>query len=385
MAHSRIPLLHAVKSLGLGGTEKVMQLLVQTLAHIPAAKGRKGFAPAVWSMQDGPRGELLRQSGIAVYIGDNIETAVRAHRPAIIHVHRAGWPEPDLMRPIHALRRHAPHTLPSALLPVVVETNVFGRQDASPSGRLVDSTLFVSHFCATRYAHLYDVPIMPPRRLVLYNPVDTLFLRTHTTAPALRDYSRPSIGRLARADSGKWSHRALAFLPALTAEFPTLTYHMVGAVDEAHAFVARHNLEAHVRFVPPLCSEHQLAAFMNDLSVLAHANDTGESFGMAIAEAMACGLPVVTHPCLAPRDNAQTELVEHGVTGIVANTEDDYTEALAHLLRHPDQARRMGEAAQHKAHACFAKETIARQLMELYETLLPAPTPPEKNKGAHHG
>ncbi|MGX7949631.1 glycosyltransferase family 4 protein [Oleidesulfovibrio alaskensis] len=369
MGHSRIPVLHAVKSLGLGGTEKVMQILVQTLASVPRTPDDVQFAPAVWSPRDGERGEQLRESGIPVFIGDDIAAAVRNHRPAVIHVHRAGWPEPELMRPVQALRRRTGRR-PCALLPVVVETNVFGRLDDSPSGRDVDSTIFVSHFCAARFEHLHGIPVQPPRRVVLYNPVDTDFLAARTRPPHQRDYSRPVIGRLARADKGKWSQLALSFLPHLVQDFPDLQYRIVGALDEAAEYVRRHGLENNVMFCPPLRDESSLAEFLDGLSVLAHANDAGESFGLAIAEAMACGLPVVTHPCDGWRDNAQTELVEHNITGLVAQTPQEYAQALAFLLRNPDEARRMGTAAQQKAVRCFDRLHITSRLAALYCHLL---------------
>ena len=54
---------------------------------------------------------------------------------------------------------------------------------------------------------------------------------------------------------------------------------------------------------------------------------------------MAAGLPVVTHPSLGSQDNAQTELVEHGVTGFVVNSPDEYAQAVAFLLSNPEKSR----------------------------------------------
>ncbi len=86
---------------------------------------------------------------------------------------------------------------------------------------------------------------------------------------------------------------------------------------------------------------------------------------------MAAGLPVVTHPCPGLRDNAQLELVEHGVTGLVADTVEDYAQAVLHLLRHPETARRMGEAGRRKAAALFDADAQARALEALYDELCP--------------
>lgn len=367
--------LHVVPSLGLGGTEKVMQLL---LTRLDPAR----FHRAVWSPSDGPRAALLREAGVTTFIGGDLGGVAARHLPHIVHVHRAGWPQPELLRPLRTAFRqasaatHPPGTgaVAPRRLPAIVETNVFGRHDPSPSGRFIDVTLFVSRFCAERFARVQGIPAVPPRWRVLYNPVDTaLFARLtpDPADPAARDYSRPVLGRLSRPDPGKWSSLALHILPVLRREMPHFRYDVIGGTPDAERYVREHGLADNVRFLPPVRDDAELAGFFNELSLLAHANDTGESFGLAIAEAMAAGLPVVTHPCPGLRDNAQLELVEHGVTGLVADTVEDYAQAVLHLLRHPETARRMGEAGRRKAAALFDADAQARALEALYDELCP--------------
>lgn len=252
----------------------------------------------------------------------------------------------------------------------LVETNVFGRADPSPWGQAVHRVLFVSHFCAWRYGQLYGTPADPPRFQVLYNPVEAQFLAGACRPPAARDYARPAIARVSRADPGKWSRLAVEFLPYLRELIPDFTYHVVGGIDMAREFVQAHGLQGQVRFHDPFVAEADLAAFLDQASVFAHANDTGESFGLCIAEAMSAGLPVVTHPSPFPRDNAQVELVEHGRTGLVATTAEEYAQALAWLLRHPDKARRMGEAGQKKALAEYEARQVAARLADMYDELM---------------
>ncbi len=359
--------LHVVSSLGLGGTEKVMHLL---LARLDPAR----FHRAVWSPEDGPRAAPLREAGVTTFVGGDLGGVAARFSPHIVHVHRAGWPQPELLRPLRAVFRQAASGVDAALarrLPAIVETNVFGRHDPSPSGTLIDVTLFVSRFCAERFARVQGISAVPPRWRVLYNPVDTALFARLTPDPAERDYSRPVLGRLSRPDPGKWSPLALHILPILQRELPRFRYDVIGAIPEAERYVHEHGLGDNVRFLPPVREDAELAAFFNELSLLAHANDTGESFGLAIAEAMAAGLPVVTHPCPGLRDNAQLELVEHGVTGLVADTVEDYAGAVLHLLRHPETARRMGEAGRRKAAALFDAAAQARALEALYDELCP--------------
>ena len=326
---------------------------------------KKIFQPLVWAPQAGPRGALLREQGIPVITGVPLGDAARRVNPDIIHVHRAGWAEPDLLRPLRAAFRADPHgRVPR--LPIIVETNVFGRHDPSPSGRMIDVTLFVSHFCAERLRQAEGRSIEPPRFQVLYNPVDTDTLAALSPTPAAREYSRPVFGRISRPDPGKWSPLALASLPLVREVVPDFTFLIVGGTPEAETFVREHALERQVRFLPPLFTDVELADFFHKLSFLTHANTTGESFGLVIAEAMAAGLPVITHNSPNWKDNAQVELVLDGRTGLVADTPETYAAAVITLLRNPDLCQKMGTAGQARAQQLFRAQDIARKLESIY-------------------
>jgi glycosyltransferase involved in cell wall biosynthesis len=185
-----------------------------------------------------------------------------------------------------------------------------------------------------------------------------------------RDWTKPVFGRLSRPDPGKWSSLALDVLPLVKARIPDFKCRMIGAIPEAFEFVRAKNLEQNVEFCEPVCGESELAGFLGGVNVLAHANDAGESFGLVIAEAMAAGLPVVTHPAAGNRDNAQLELVEHGVTGLVAENADDYAAALARLLSRPDEAEAMGRAGRDKAKRLFRVQNLVTKLESIYARLL---------------
>ncbi len=359
MARRRV--LHLTLGLGLGGTEKTAVLLACGL-H---AGGR--FETALWSPADGPRAATLRAAGLPLFLGGDPMRALHRFAPHILHLHRPGWPQPELMRAVRGGLRFSPD---GARLPRIVETNVFGRRDDSPGGRLIDHTLFVSHFCARRFAAVEGIAPDPDRWGVLYNPVDTDFLGRKVCPSETRDFGLPVLGRISRADKGKWSRLHLDMLPHLARLAPDFRFRVVGGIAEAEAFVRGHGLESQVAFLPPLRDEGELAAFLDTLSVFAHANDTGESFGMVIAEAMAAGLPVVTHPSAGLRDNAQLELVEHNVTGLVAENAEDYAAVLARLFAHPEEARRMGLAGREKARRLYETRVLVAQLETVYDRLL---------------
>jgi glycosyltransferase involved in cell wall biosynthesis len=221
-----------------------------------------------------------------------------------------------------------------------------------------------------RYRLEHDPDADAPAHQVLYNPVDTDFYAGACPDRGPEGFAAPVLGRLSRADPGKWSPLGYEIIPILAREVPGFRYRVVGATPEVEAWVAARGLASCVEFLPPLSSEAELADFFNSLTALAHACDTGESFGLAIAEAMAAGLPVVTHPSPWPRDNAQVELVEHEVTGLVARGTEAYARACLSLLSDRDKAWTLGRAGREKAGRCYRVQDVARRLEDIYTDLL---------------
>ncbi|WPZ31535.1 glycosyltransferase family 4 protein (plasmid) [Sulfitobacter sp. OXR-159] len=71
--------------------------------------------------------------------------------------------------------------------------------------------------------------------------------------------------------------------------------------------------------------------------------------GYKLIQYMACGLPVVASPVGVNRD-----LVEHGVNGFLAESDDEWCAAIKALLNDPDLRRRMGEAGRQKVEARYS-------------------------------
>ncbi len=91
-----------------------------------------------------------------------------------------------------------------------------------------------------------------------------------------------------------------------------------------------------------------------------------ESFGTAVLEGMAAGLPVI-----ASRVGGLPELVQPGVTGELF-TPGDHEELAGHLTRllgDPELCRRMGAAGREVAQAYTMEKTV-QQYYDLYEKLL---------------
>lgn len=96
-------------------------------------------------------------------------------------------------------------------------------------------------------------------------------------------------------------------------------------------------------------------------------SSSSESFGLSALEAMSCGTPVV-----ATDVGGVGEVVEHGVTGLLAKPDDldGFATHLASLLFSPERARSMGAAAREAAVTRFGRVHIVARYEALYRRVL---------------
>jgi glycosyltransferase involved in cell wall biosynthesis len=84
-----------------------------------------------------------------------------------------------------------------------------------------------------------------------------------------------------------------------------------------------------------------------------------EPFGLVMAEALACGTPVI-----ALRDGSVPEVIEDGVTGFICSSEEEMVDAVARIGE-IDRSRCRAEAERR-----FSPEAMARAYVRLYERLI---------------
>jgi glycosyltransferase involved in cell wall biosynthesis len=91
-----------------------------------------------------------------------------------------------------------------------------------------------------------------------------------------------------------------------------------------------------------------------------------EHFGLVPLEAMAAGRPVV-----AVRSGGPLETIRDGETGLLCSgTPDAFADAIAQLLRHPEDSERMGRAGRDWVDAHFSRRAFAERLTEIVEELV---------------
>jgi glycosyltransferase involved in cell wall biosynthesis len=121
-----------------------------------------------------------------------------------------------------------------------------------------------------------------------------------------------------------------------------------------------------VRFCPHV-SDEDLPRYLSlaEMFVFPSQNRL-EGFGLAVAEAMACGLPVVTADMPGVR-----EVIEPGKEGLLTEPllASDVAEKIRTLLDDPTTAKAMGAAGRRRAEERYGAPTVAGQLVTLYEAL----------------
>jgi len=93
---------------------------------------------------------------------------------------------------------------------------------------------------------------------------------------------------------------------------------------------------------------------------------SSESFGVAVVEAMAMGLPVV-----ATDADGFTEVVQDGVTGIIVPRKNStaLADAIYDMLTHPDCMHQMGKAGRERAVKLYEWEKNVDTMEEIYRRL----------------
>lgn len=138
--------------------------------------------------------------------------------------------------------------------------------------------------------------------------------------------------------------------------------------EELDALAHRLGLAGRVGFVP---FQQDPAWLFRSLDVVVHASTRPEPFGRTIAEAMACGRPVV-----AARDAGAAEQVTDSRDALLYPPGDEaaLARALARLAGDPELRARVGAAARATALARFSALRTAREVLGLHARAAPRTT-----------
>jgi phosphatidylinositol alpha-mannosyltransferase len=191
--------------------------------------------------------------------------------------------------------------------------------------------------------------------------------------PSLPGYARgvdgPTIGFLGRFDEPRKG------LPVLLEAMRTVVRRHPGArlliagrgnADELRSLIGP-ELRASVAILGEL-SESDKAAFLRSVDIYCAPNLLGESFGVVLIEALSAGAPIVASDL-----DAFARVLQHGAAGVLVHRGDPAALAAALCDLLADPARRAELAATgSRVAADYDWDVLARRILDVYETVLPA-------------
>ena len=218
--------------------------------------------------------------------------------------------------------------------------------------RRADAVTAVSEYTAAQVRSTFRCPSVE----VIHNGIDVDVFR-----PANRGTRRPGAFRLLYVGSPSRRKGADLLAPIMTLLGKDFVLHYTGA---AEAFSAWGGLPANCTALGHLDDAHLVQA-MQDADALLFPTRL-EGFGMVVAEAMACGLPVVTSRC-----SSLPEIVEHGESGwlCTAGDIDEFVASLRRLAEDAELRSSMSLAASRRIRNHFTLDRMVATYASLYRRL----------------
>lgn len=130
------------------------------------------------------------------------------------------------------------------------------------------------------------------------------------------------------------------------------------------SWVKARGMESQVHFVGTLHGADVVQAYV-DADVFALPSYT-ENFGMTVAEAMACALPVVISDAV----NIHAEVSRAGAGLVTSCDADETATAVLRLLRDPNRRRTMGQAGRQLVQTNYSWPAIVHALTKEYEAVI---------------
>ncbi len=214
---------------------------------------------------------------------------------------------------------------------ILIDVNHFGWLDRRAIADGLAGVWCVSGTALAKYLRQFvdrwpttsDLATIPIALAAGNNPVAAAPPRTTEPRDALRrrlglPADKRLVLRLGRPDPRKWSDLLIVHAAWLAAAIPDLHFVFLSA-PESRRSVVRSMLGEHASLVPFTTDRAIIQDHLAAADVMLHYARYGESFGYALAEAACVELPAVVQ-ATPWGDNAQLELVRHGVTGFVARS-----------------------------------------------------------------
>ncbi|HWF60707.1 MAG TPA: glycosyltransferase [Nitrospira sp.] len=355
--HVNCRLLYLVGQLGLGGLERQLFCLIESM-------DRRQYQPvvAVWgnSPNDHYAREIRALDVPVVALGTKpsrlaklraLYSLVADLRPEVIHSYSfytnitAWW----------AARGTAAIPIGAIQSNFVLERQKTGKLLGKLCARWPPAQIFNSSTAAQNAGRVATF-FRPRRNYVVKNGVDLKkFSPRHHSE---RGYIL-AVGSLLSVKRWDRLLRAVAYLTEKGIEFEVLHAGSGPLREELEVMARELRVEQVFRF---LGSRHDIADLLAGAAFLVHTSDV-EGLPNVVLEAMACSRAVV-----ATDAGDVSQLIDDGKTGFVVPRQDETALAnrIATLLADPELSRRMGEAGRIKAEREFSLERLSSETFAVY-------------------
>lgn len=376
MPEDRIDVLYLTTSMGRGGADKQISLLSRELNE------KNGRVRIVSLRPLGAMGEELVDSPIditSLEIEDDRELAyklpallyrIARDQPDIIHGHMyhsnvlsrvvsTFFPGVSSISTVHSTYETRDSNLPK----VTLRERMYRATDV-----LSDLTTFVSE--ASRQRYISVKAVAEDKSVVIYNGIDTQeFQRYPERGSAIRErhgandeFVWLAVGRFAHAKDYPTMIRAFSQLSKANSELWILGEgELKGAIEQE---IEDNDVTGRVKL---LGTTDDVASYMSAADGFALSSQW-EGFGLVVAEAMACELPVVS-----TRSGGPAEIVVDGETGYLCDVKspNELSEKMLRMMELGAQEREgMGKKGRERVRNRFDIEEIARTWIREYKRVI---------------
>ncbi|MFM6926774.1 MAG: glycosyltransferase family 4 protein [Ferruginibacter sp.] len=347
-----------VNGLGMGGTERAAQ-------NFSMGYRNAGCDIKVLGLNGlGQRAVSLQQEGIPVFDGsvsrETILLQLKDWNPDIIHIHRSGFANADMMNAVKVLKHENNR---------VMETNVFARPDYSADSKLIDVHLQLSGWCLWKWKK-WTAGISPvPVGVVVPYPVNSreiLAIKEKTSAKKIDGIPGNAfiMGRIGQPFLSKWDGIIFDVLQDLLDTGDPYFLVLVGLPGELKTKLLAYPkiVRDHVILLPTTASDEELGSLYKTFHCFLHAAKIGESFGMVLAEAMLYECPVVSLSTPL-KDNSQLEVVGHQRGGLIVADRTSMVHAIRQLKENETLRKQLGQQGYEYVKAHYSQETVTASAM----------------------
>jgi glycosyltransferase involved in cell wall biosynthesis len=314
--------------------------------------------------------EQLKDANVEVISGAEDEAEQRKAlrraldwQPDVVHVHRNGFADPLLSTMLLAAKSASRRGTTAAV--GIVETNVFGRVDYSVDRGCIDIHYLISRWCLWKWQRWSR--ILSPRPIGVVMPNLVMHTEFSRREPGIRTAFRKAhgipgdalvFGRIGSLFAAKWSPVIFEAFSSYAASHANAWLLLVGMPEALRASLAAlpDAIRRRVVLIDFMQNDSLLGDIYASMDVFLHAAHIGESFGMVLAEALLCGVPVITLST-PDKDNSQLEVVGHETGGLAVADAGGMIEAM-HRLADPELRQRYASQGEREIVKRFSADAL---------------------------